>query len=90
MNERYLLDAVVTVVDAKRGLTQLKDFSEAQRQVAFADRLLVSKTDVTAEGRAERRNSWSACASSTCARPIREVHFGGHRFRSCWTFAASI
>ena len=32
INERYLLDAVVTVVDAKHGLKQLEEFTEAQQQ----------------------------------------------------------
>ncbi|KIF82957.1 CobW family GTP-binding protein [Noviherbaspirillum autotrophicum] len=42
----YLLDAVVTVVDAKHGMLQLDDHEEAQRQAGFADKLLLSKTDL--------------------------------------------
>ncbi|HSY28985.1 MAG TPA: GTP-binding protein [Burkholderiaceae bacterium] len=42
----YLLDAVVTVVDAKHAMQQLDQFEEAQRQVGFADKLLLSKTDL--------------------------------------------
>ncbi len=42
----YLLDAIVTVVDAKHGMQQLDAYEEAQRQVGFADRLLLSKTDL--------------------------------------------
>ncbi|MBS0309029.1 MAG: GTP-binding protein, partial [Proteobacteria bacterium] len=42
----YLLDAVVTVVDAKHAMQQLDAQEEAQRQVGFADRLLLSKTDL--------------------------------------------
>ena len=74
MNERYLLDAVVTVVDAKHGLTQLKDFSEAQQQVAFADRLLVSKTDVTAEE--ETQKLMERLRKLNVRAPIKKVHFG--------------
>jgi G3E family GTPase len=44
----YRLDAVITVVDAKHGLMQLQRQEEAQRQVGFADRLLLSKTDLVA------------------------------------------
>jgi len=44
--EHYLLDAVITVVDAKHGPEQLDRHAEAQAQVGFADRLLVSKTDL--------------------------------------------
>jgi G3E family GTPase len=42
----YLVDAVITVVDAKHGMQQLDRHEEAQRQVGFADRLLLSKTDL--------------------------------------------
>jgi G3E family GTPase len=42
----YLLDAVVTVVDARHAMQQLDQHEEAQRQVGFADRLLLSKTDL--------------------------------------------
>jgi G3E family GTPase len=37
---------VVTVVDAKHAGKQLDDHDEARRQVGFADRLLLSKTDL--------------------------------------------
>jgi G3E family GTPase len=42
----YMLDAVVTVVDAKHAMSQLGQHEEAQRQVGFADKLLLSKTDL--------------------------------------------
>ena len=42
----YLLDAVVTLVDAKHAMQQLDEHEEAQRQVGFADKLLLSKTDL--------------------------------------------
>lgn len=45
----YLLDAVVTVVDAKHAMQQLDQFEEAQRQVGFADKLLLSKTDLVSD-----------------------------------------
>ncbi|MGH1359534.1 MAG: CobW family GTP-binding protein [Burkholderiaceae bacterium] len=47
--EYFLLDAVLTVIDAKHGNQQLDDNREAQEQVAFADRLLMSKVDVATE-----------------------------------------
>ena len=51
LNERWLaarhkLDGVVTTVDAVFGLQQLEAHFEAARQVAVADRLLLSKTDL--------------------------------------------
>jgi G3E family GTPase len=44
--DSYLLDAVITVVDAKHGNLQLDEHAEAQAQVGFADRILMSKTDL--------------------------------------------
>ena len=43
---RYMLDAVVTVVDAFHAMKQLDEHEEAQRQVGFADKILLSKTDL--------------------------------------------
>ncbi|MDS1140184.1 GTP-binding protein [Pusillimonas sp. SM2304] len=42
----YRLDAVITVVDAKHGMETLDKQEEAQKQVGFADRLLISKKDL--------------------------------------------
>ena len=45
----YRVDAVITVVDAKHGMETLDQQEEAQKQVGFADRLLVSKKDLVNE-----------------------------------------
>ena len=50
----YLLDAVVTVVDARHAMTQLDENEEAQRQVGFADKILLSKTDLVDADAVER------------------------------------
>ena len=42
----YLLDGVITVVDASHAMHQLDTYEEAQRQAGFADRMLLSKTDL--------------------------------------------
>lgn len=42
----YLLDAIVTVVDTKHAMQQLDQQEKAQRQVGFADKLMLSKTDM--------------------------------------------
>ncbi len=44
--ESYLLDAIVTLVDAKHAAGQLDDRLEAQRQVGFADQIFISKADL--------------------------------------------
>lgn len=44
--DRYRCDGVITVVDATHADTQLDRFPEAVRQVAMADRLLISKCDL--------------------------------------------
>lgn len=43
----YRLDGVVTLVDAVNGLATLDRHPEAVKQVAIADRLVVTKTDLT-------------------------------------------
>ncbi|MBE0547509.1 MAG: GTP-binding protein [Rubrivivax sp.] len=49
----YRLDAVLTVVDARHGGHALDEHHEAQEQVGFADRILMSKCDlVSADERA--------------------------------------
>lgn len=42
----YMLDAIVTLVDAKHGNQQLDVHEEAQQQVGFADRIFITKTDL--------------------------------------------
>jgi G3E family GTPase len=54
IGRRTKLDAVVTVADAKWLNDRLKDAPEAKNQIAFADVILINKTDlVTAEELAE-------------------------------------
>lgn len=43
---RYVCDGVVTAVDASHAVTQLRRHQEAVRQVAMADRLLLTKCDL--------------------------------------------
>src|SRR5262249_45459508 len=50
IHEQYMLDAVVTVVDAKHAQKQLDEHDEARRQVGFADRILLTKTDLVEDG----------------------------------------
>jgi G3E family GTPase len=45
LRERYILDGIITLVDAAHAETHLQQ-TIAQAQIGFADRLLVSKTDL--------------------------------------------
>lgn len=44
--EQYLLDFIITLVDARHAHQQLDTRLEAQRQVGFADQIFISKTDL--------------------------------------------
>jgi G3E family GTPase len=44
--DEFLLDAIITLVDAKHGNHQLDEHEVVQRQVGFADRLFVTKSDL--------------------------------------------
>ena len=48
----YRLDAVVVTIDAMYGLQQLKEHEEARKQVAVADVLLLTKTDIASHEQA--------------------------------------
>jgi G3E family GTPase len=47
--ESYLLDSILTLVDAKHAAQQLNDRQEARRQVGFADQIFISKTDLVSK-----------------------------------------
>ncbi len=49
VSRHYVLDAIVTLVDAVHAEAQVTDHHEALEQVAFADRLLVSKADLVSK-----------------------------------------
>ena len=70
----YLLDSVITMVDAMHGERQLDEFREAQAQVGFADRILLSKTDLVSDADAERLRRRIVHINPRV--PIRKVHFG--------------
>ena len=70
----YTLDAIVTVVDALHAPAQLDQFHEAQEQVAFADRLLVSKADLVSDAQREKLHQRLARINPRAR--ITAVHFG--------------
>ncbi len=49
IHNQYVLDAIVTVVDAKHAQQQLDSNEQAREQIGFADRVLISKTDLVAK-----------------------------------------
>jgi G3E family GTPase len=51
----YRLDGIVTVVDAVNGMTHLDTQDEAVRQVAVADRIIISKTDLADPAALQKR-----------------------------------
>lgn len=70
----YTLDAIITLVDAKHIFQQLEHCHEAEEQIGFADRLLVSKTDLIP---VEQALDVEARLRHINARaPIQRVHFG--------------
>ena len=70
----YLLDAVLTVVDAKHGHDTLDQQPEAQNQVGFADRILLSKTDLVSDD--EAASLKERLVRMNPRAPIKTVHFG--------------
>jgi G3E family GTPase len=51
--ESYVLDAILTLVDAKHADGQLDSRQEARRQVGFADQIFISKSELVAAGELE-------------------------------------
>jgi G3E family GTPase len=49
LQERTILDSVTTVVDAKHVLLRLADSREAAEQIAFADQIVLNKTELVSE-----------------------------------------
>jgi G3E family GTPase len=71
---QYMLDAIVTLVDAVHASQQFLEHHEAQEQVGFADRILLTKTDLvpmtdilTLKSRLQRMNPRA---------PILDARFG--------------
>ena len=70
------LDAIVTLVDAKHLPARLADSNEAEEQIAFADSILLNKTDLVTprgagRGRAPHPRASTALPKSAAARVRR-------------------
>ena len=72
--ESYLLDSIITLVDAKHAAQQLNDRQEARRQVGFADQIFISKADLVS---AEELDALQHRLKHMNPRaPQKAVHFG--------------
>ncbi|MBV9964927.1 MAG: GTP-binding protein [Alphaproteobacteria bacterium] len=69
--ERYMIDGVVTTIDAVNGNGTLDRQPEAVKQAAVADRLIITKTDLAEGGTAE-----------ALARRLRALNPGAPQLRS--------
>lgn len=67
----YQLDAVVTTVDGQLGLAELEQSFEPAKQIAIADRLVITKADLATE--AEVRRLEARLSSLNRAAPIRRA-----------------
>ena len=74
IHQDYVLDAIVTVVDAKHAQQQLDSNEQAREQIGFADRILLSKTDLVA--REEIDALLSRLKRMNPRAHYTEVHFG--------------
>ena len=72
--EQYLLDSILTLVDAKHATTQLDKRQEARRQVGFADQIFISKTDLVAKGEVDAL--MHRLTHMNPRAPQKAVHFG--------------
>ncbi|MCE2656726.1 MAG: GTP-binding protein [Rubrivivax sp.] len=72
--ESYVLDAIVTLVDAKHADGQLNTRQEARRQVGFADQIFISKSDLVSA--AEVDALIHRLKHMNPRAPQQKVHFG--------------
>jgi G3E family GTPase len=72
--ESYLLDSILTLVDAKHAANQLNERQEARRQVGFADQIFISKSDLVSKE--ELDALMHRLKHMNPRAPQRAVHFG--------------
>ena len=72
--ESFLLDSILTLVDAKHAAQQLNDRQEARRQVGFADQIFISKADLVSKPELEALQHRLTHMNPRA--PQKVVHFG--------------
>jgi G3E family GTPase len=87
VKNRTFLDSVTTVVDAKHVLARLADSREAREQVAFADQIVLNKTDLVTpeelagvEARLRRMNPLAPIHRAERSNVPLETVLGRHGF----------
>ncbi len=65
LRRRYRLGRLVAIADAVRIARQVEDFAEARRQIAFADRIILTKCDLVDPAQAD--------AAETCVRTLNRT-----------------
>jgi G3E family GTPase len=76
---RYAIDGVVTVVDAANGEDTLDTYPEAVKQVAVADRIVLTKTDIATHA-----------ATETLCRRLRRLNPGARQIAAAEASAAAL
>jgi G3E family GTPase len=73
LREHYRTDCVATLIDAVNGAQQLAEFDEARKQVAIADRIVLTKRDL-----ADDAGETSLRAALASINPYAEVALAAH------------
>ena len=72
--ESYLLDSILTLVDAKHANEQLDTRQEARRQIGFADQVFISKADLVEPAEVEALTHRIKHMNPRA--PVQQAHFG--------------
>jgi G3E family GTPase len=84
LSQRFVIDSIVTVIDAVNGRETIEEHIEARRQVAVADRLVVAKSDLADDAMAtklvERLRELNPAASVWV--PSKGLHHGASLMRA--------
>ncbi len=70
----FRLSAIVVAVDALHGAQQIAAHEEARRQIAVADRIILTKTDLDNDGAAQR--TWAAIRAINPLAPVLAARHG--------------
>ena len=93
----YRVGSVTTVVDAVNGLPQLRETFEAPKQIAVADRIVMSKIDLASasdveqlEGQLAALNPLAAISRSVKGKGIRKLWMRDARDAARWSARATV